>query len=154
MAVFVQGYLWRSLPKLDGQVLGIDLDMQFALRSYGIKCTEAMRPALEEFVWERFTIPGFSRSGVQSDIFTFVDDSMLIREIYVRHPDQSPTPGIVLFEPTWNNGMPQGLMMRYRYRDHEREQVEKYFVNEWLRYVFGLWATFMQAQLVVKEKAG
>ena len=151
MSVFVGKVLWRSLAGLGGQPRGIDLDASFALRCHSVPRTAAMVATLAEFVWTRAKPAEWDRGHIPSDMFTFEGDSLLVREIYLRHTAASGQQ-LRLNDLTWNSGKPRRLMVRYTY--HQQGRPEDYFANEWLRLAFGLWIKFVEGQLIMQAGAG
>jgi hypothetical protein len=151
MAVFVGKPLWRSLSGFSGHPRGIDLDAQFALQCYRVERTDALQATLVEFVWERAKPESWDRGYVPSDMLTFVEGSLLVHDIYLRHGVSSGQ-DLSLTDLTWNSGAPRAAMIRYTY--HHQGRAEDYFANEWLRKAFALWVTFMQAQLALQVEAG
>ena len=151
MAVFVGKPLWRSLSGLSGHLRGIDLDARFALQCHRVERTDALQTTLAEFVWERAKPELWDRGYVPSDMLTFVDGSLLLHDIYLRH-GVSAGQDLGLTELTWNSGASRAAMIRYTY--HQQGRTEDYFANEWLREAFALWVTFMEAQFAQQVEAG
>ena len=135
--------LWQPLFVAGGHAGGVALEPTFVQLCKQIPMTPKLSERLSAYVWKLTKPDSWDKGYIPSEIFTFVDDTLLINAVYKRHDGAS---GKWLYADDFGlSRVEQGGAVKYSY--HHCRDLLDHRDNRWLMFAFHYWVRFAVMQL-------